>query len=441
MSRSALLRSVVATTLATTFTAAFTVAGASSGQAMAAPDLQLPFPCGQKWQLNTWGHAPALDMVKEPDQHGTEGATLIAPAAGRVNQSFKHGNAGNMIQIDHGGGYFTTYLHLKSRGVSVGDKVRRGTVIGQVGKDGETANGHPHLHFELGRDSDGNGSASWGFEGSERIRPAFDGVTYGQSDSRAWNDVTSRNCATAAPKGRVAVYGVLPDGQLTYTAIDAATGKRTHGAVVSTAKLGFTPKAMATLNYNTILLTKAGSDGMLYRVDVRTNGDTLEFEPPVHLGNGYTHDHLAYDGDGHLYGIAAGTLRRYTITTTKPVLADITNNTLIGDGFTLKTLTTAGPDWLLGTTASGQLLSYRVKGAGDWKRHQLRDATWQNFTHLLSPGAGVYYGHHPAGALYRYHDADPYDGKGDDLTGHGTVDATGWTQSLLSAQPGSATLS
>jgi hypothetical protein len=434
MPPSTLLRAVVTTTLV----AAFSVVGTVS-HAMAAPDLQLPFPCGQKWRLDTWAHAPAVDMVKEPDQHGTDGATLVAPAAGTVNQSYKHGNAGNMIQINHGGGYFTTYIHLQSRAVSVGDRVQRGAVIGKVGKTGETSNGHPHLHFELGRDSDGNGSASWGFAGSERVKPTFDGVTYGQSNNQTWRNVTSRNCSAPSPEGVASVYGVLPDGRLTYTAIDAATGKRTHGAVVSTATLGFTPKAMATLNFNTILVTKADSGGMLYRVDVRTNNDSLIFEPPVYLGKGYTHELLAYDGRSHLFGIANGTLLRYTITVAKPKLSNITGGTTIGTGFTLKTLTATGPDWILGTTTGGQLLSYRISGADNWKRYQLRDATWQNFEHLLSPGGGVYYGHHGENSLHRYFDGNPYDGQGDDLTGQGTVDTSGWSQTLLSAQPATVT--
>ncbi|MFG6199689.1 peptidoglycan DD-metalloendopeptidase family protein [Nonomuraea sp. JJY05] len=49
-------------------------------------------------------------MVKEPDQHGTEGATLIAAAGGTVDRSFWHDNGGNVVQLDHGGGYFTTYI-------------------------------------------------------------------------------------------------------------------------------------------------------------------------------------------------------------------------------------------------------------------------------------------------------------------------------------------
>jgi LPXTG-motif cell wall-anchored protein len=172
---------------------------AGTATAQERPDFQLPFECGQEWRLDTWGHAPALDMVREPDQHGTEGALLIAPADGTVNKSFRHDNAGEVIQIDHGGGWFTTYLHLQSRSVGVGDEVGQGDEIGRVGRTGPTSNDHPHLHFELGVDEDGDGEASWGFEGAERVRPWFDGVEYGQSDNDTWRNVASGNCGEPTP--------------------------------------------------------------------------------------------------------------------------------------------------------------------------------------------------------------------------------------------------
>ncbi|MGV9599974.1 VCBS repeat domain-containing M23 family metallopeptidase [Streptosporangium sandarakinum] len=191
---------------------------AAQRTALAAPNLQLPFPCGQQWRLDTWGHAPALDMVKEPDQQGTEGATLVAPASGTVKKSFYHDNAGNVIQIDHGGGYFTTYLHLQSRAVSVGAKVATGATIGKVGRSGPTANNHPHLHFELGYDANSDGEASWGFEGSERVKPTFNGVTYGSSNSQTWRNVTSRNCP-----GETSGHDFSGDGKLDVIARNAAT--------------------------------------------------------------------------------------------------------------------------------------------------------------------------------------------------------------------------
>ncbi|GAA3792784.1 hypothetical protein GCM10022226_10060 [Sphaerisporangium flaviroseum] len=174
---------------------------AHAAVSMAAPNIQLPFPCGQQWRLDTWGHAPALDMVKEPNQQGTEGATLIAPASGTVNKSYYHENAGNVIQINHGGGYFTTYLHLQSRAVGVGARVAQGALIGRVGRTGPTSNNHPHLHFELGYDSNGNGEASWGYAGAERVRPTFNGVTYGGANNQTNRNVASGNCGGSADLG------------------------------------------------------------------------------------------------------------------------------------------------------------------------------------------------------------------------------------------------
>jgi hypothetical protein len=150
-------------------------------------------------------------MVREPDQQGTEGAALIAPASGTVNKSYYHENAGNVIQINHGGGYFTTYLHLQSRAVSVGARVAQGALIGRVGRTGPTSNNHPHLHFELGYDSNGNGEASWGYAGAERVRPTFNGVTYGSGNNQTSRNVTSRNCGDPGDLGVLEFY--LSDDQ------------------------------------------------------------------------------------------------------------------------------------------------------------------------------------------------------------------------------------
>ncbi|WP_290057361.1 VCBS repeat domain-containing M23 family metallopeptidase [Amycolatopsis solani] len=193
----------------------------SGPQAQAAPSFQLPFECGQQWRLDTWGHNPALDMVREPNQTGTEGAAVLAPASGTVNQSFYHDNAGNVIQINHGGGHFTTYLHLQSRQVSAGTQVRQGQLIGRVGATGPTSNGHPHLHYEQGFDSNGNGSVTWGFAGAERVPASFNGVTYTGS-SATWRNVASRNCrdrervSDFSGDGYADVLGVNAAGELVY---------------------------------------------------------------------------------------------------------------------------------------------------------------------------------------------------------------------------------
>lgn len=313
-------------------------------------------------------------------------------------------------------------LHARIQlGGTVPSWLCKGTVTRDLGDHFEV--GYNALHDRLGY------AMPYAKQWVEAKRPT------GVSHFLGWETLThARNPATSSGKA-ASIYGVMSDGQLTYTTIDTATGRRTHGAVVSKATLGFKPKAMATLDFNTILVTEDGPAGKLYRVDVRGNDDSLTFDPPIHLGNGYTHDLLVYDGDGHLFGIADGTLRRYTITATKPTTGEITADVVIGGGFSLKTLTATGPGWILGTTADGRLISYRIDGPGSYRRYQLRDTTWQVFDHLLSPGGGVYYGHRSAGSLHRYADRNPYDGRDDDLELLGTVDTQGWSQILLSAQP------
>ncbi|GII75259.1 hypothetical protein Sru01_02410 [Sphaerisporangium rufum] len=79
-----------------------------------------------------------------------------------------------------------------------------------------TSNDHPHLHFELGYDADGDGEASWGFAGSERVKPIFNGVTYGGSNNQTWRNVTSGNCGggTGSPAAPAMMRG---DGDGTMT--------------------------------------------------------------------------------------------------------------------------------------------------------------------------------------------------------------------------------
>ena len=61
----------------------------------------------------------------------------------------KYWNLGNRIVIKHKNGEYTAYEHLKYKGaiVKVGQRVRKGQVIGYSGNTGWTHG--PHLHFEV----------------------------------------------------------------------------------------------------------------------------------------------------------------------------------------------------------------------------------------------------------------------------------------------------
>jgi septal ring factor EnvC (AmiA/AmiB activator) len=60
------------------------------------------------------------------------------------------GTYGLTVIVQHGGGDYSVYGSLAGASVRVGTKVRKGQVIGQVGRtDPELP---PHLHFEIRRD-------------------------------------------------------------------------------------------------------------------------------------------------------------------------------------------------------------------------------------------------------------------------------------------------
>ena len=76
---------------------------------------------------------------------------------------------GNHVIIDIGGGNFAFYAHLQpgSLRVKLGDKVRRGQVVGLVGNSGNST--EPHLHFHIA-----NSSSPLGSEGLPYALPSFE---------------------------------------------------------------------------------------------------------------------------------------------------------------------------------------------------------------------------------------------------------------------------
>ncbi|TQL36794.1 peptidase M23-like protein [Salinispora arenicola] len=386
------------------------------------PAFQLPFPCGESWRLSTYRGHDDYDVDMFANSGTTAGRSILAADAGTVSYAGWDSGAGWYVKLNHGEGWESLYLHMESPPVvSTGQSVQQGQLLGKVGSTGKSS--APHLHHEQRRD----GAKVETYFNGLRSEITTDGFPSGEPLSPPVNAVSS-NC------GDTSVYGVLADGRLTYSLVESGSG-RFLKVVTSSATLGFTPKAMATLNFNTILLTS--TEGDLYRVDVITNNTSLVFNAPVKiLSGGWTHTHLSYDGAGNLYGLtSAGVLRRHDVTATKPSGSQIVNWVTIDSGFTLKTLTTTGPDWILGTVSDGRLMSYKINGVGSWVSGELKSSTWQTMTHLLSPGAGTFFGRTSDGALHRYGDRNPYDNNGSDLYGQGKVTDSGWTQVLLSAQP------
>lgn len=75
------------------------------------------------------------------------GTPVKAPADGVVTFRGRQGGFGKMLAINHGHGMVTRYGHLKDYKVNVGQRVKRGQVIGLLGSSGRSTG--PHLHYEV----------------------------------------------------------------------------------------------------------------------------------------------------------------------------------------------------------------------------------------------------------------------------------------------------
>ena len=76
------------------------------------------------------------------------GANVYATEAGTViTARYGSETAGNYVEIDHGNGYISRYLHNSELKVKVGDKVTKGQVIALAGSTGKSTG--PHCHFEI----------------------------------------------------------------------------------------------------------------------------------------------------------------------------------------------------------------------------------------------------------------------------------------------------
>lgn len=75
------------------------------------------------------------------------GNAVYASNNGTVIYAGWDGGYGKTIRIRHGNGIVSTYAHLSTINVSVGQKVTKGSVIGGVGSTGNSTG--PHLHYEV----------------------------------------------------------------------------------------------------------------------------------------------------------------------------------------------------------------------------------------------------------------------------------------------------
>ncbi|CEP68445.1 Duplicated hybrid motif [Moorella glycerini] len=132
--------------------AAPATAAGQVGKDEALPSLALPVS-GKMGKGYGFTYTPAFDDYRfhsGVDLEAPAGSEVKAAAAGVVKQ-VEHSDAWRYrLIIDNGNGYQTVYAHLSSIKIAKGDKVQRGTILGQLGDPGTAEAGTPaHLHLEL----------------------------------------------------------------------------------------------------------------------------------------------------------------------------------------------------------------------------------------------------------------------------------------------------
>ncbi len=97
-----------------------------------------------------WRNHPVLGVRQHHDGIDIdvpEGTTVYASAGGEVFFYGEQPGYGNVVILEHDGGFYTLYGHLKSAFVTKGQYVEKGQKIALSGNTGISSG--PHLHFEL----------------------------------------------------------------------------------------------------------------------------------------------------------------------------------------------------------------------------------------------------------------------------------------------------
>jgi murein DD-endopeptidase MepM/ murein hydrolase activator NlpD len=97
------------------------------------------------WRIDPFTGANA--MHEGVDFVANAGTPIYASAGGVVDYAGLHPQYGNMVEIDHGNDIVTRYAHASKLLVKVGQVVRRGQEIAEVGSTGRSTGNH--LHFEV----------------------------------------------------------------------------------------------------------------------------------------------------------------------------------------------------------------------------------------------------------------------------------------------------
>lgn len=101
------------------------------------------------WRLDPFTNA-ALEEHPGQDMAGPEGTPVRATGTGTVHSAGYDMGYGNRIVIKHENGFYSMYAHLQRILIQPGDSVRRGQMIGLMGRTGRVTGSHLHYEIWLG---------------------------------------------------------------------------------------------------------------------------------------------------------------------------------------------------------------------------------------------------------------------------------------------------
>jgi murein DD-endopeptidase MepM/ murein hydrolase activator NlpD len=109
-------------------------------------------PIRKGWMSSTYGQRKDPFTGQQVWHQGVDfagklGADVVAVAGGVVTWSGDRYGYGEMVEINHGGGYTTRYAHNKENLVKAGDIVKKGQVVALMGSSGRSTG--PHVHYEV----------------------------------------------------------------------------------------------------------------------------------------------------------------------------------------------------------------------------------------------------------------------------------------------------
>ncbi len=100
---------------------------------------------GFGWRVDPFsGHSAFHEGIDFSSPNGTP---IVSAAGGVVIAAEYHPQFGNMLEIDHGNDMITRYAHASRLYVNVGDIVKRGQHVADIGSTGRSTGSH--LHFEV----------------------------------------------------------------------------------------------------------------------------------------------------------------------------------------------------------------------------------------------------------------------------------------------------